>query len=81
MEDIVRDRLEELISKQEGICACKKCKLDMIAWALNRIPSMYVVTDKGRIYTKLKQLEMQSRADIVKELVMAMTVISKSPRH
>jgi competence protein ComFB len=81
MEDIVRDTLENLISEREDICKCPKCKLDIVAWALNRLPPKYVVTDKGRMYTKLKEQEIQFRADVVQELTKAISRISKGPQH
>lgn len=81
MEDIVKDTLEHLLSEREDICKCQKCKLDIMAWALNRLPSKYVVTDKGRMYTKLKEQEIQFRADVVQELTRAMSHISKEPQH
>ncbi|MFH1338549.1 MAG: late competence development ComFB family protein [Candidatus Omnitrophota bacterium] len=81
MEDTVRDTLESLISEREDICKCPKCKLDIMAWALNRLPSKYVVTDKGRMYTKLKEQEIQFRADVVQELTKAISHINKGPQH
>jgi competence protein ComFB len=81
MEDIVRDTLEELLSKKEDICKCEKCKFDIMTWALNRLPPKYIVSDKGRIFTKLQEVEVQFRADVVRELTKAISHISKNPRH
>lgn len=81
MEDVVKDMLEELILKRENICKCEKCKFDMIAWVLNRLPAKYVVSDKGRIFTKLQEVEIQFRADVVRELTKAISHISKNPQH
>ena len=81
MEDVVKDTLEELILKRENICKCEKCKFDMIAWVLNRLPAKYVVSDKGRIFTKLQEVEIQFRADVVRELTKAISHISKNPQH
>lgn len=81
MEDIVRDTRESLISEREDVCKCQKCRLDIMARALNRLPPKYVVTDKGRMYTKLKEQEIQFRADVVQELTKAISHISKRPQH
>lgn len=81
MEDIVRDTLEELLSKKEDICKCEKCKFDIMAWALNRLPPKYIVSDRGRIFTKLQEVEVQFRADVVRELTKAISHISKNPQH
>lgn len=81
MEDIVSDVLEDLLSQKEDICKCQKCKFDMMVMALNRLPPKYVVSDKGRFYTKLDGEEVQSKADVLRELTKAMINISKNPRH
>lgn len=81
MEDIVKDTLDSLLFEIEDICKCQKCKLDIIAWALNRLPPKYVVSDKGWLYTKLKEQEVQFRADVVRELTKAIAYISKHPQH
>ncbi|MFH1248392.1 MAG: late competence development ComFB family protein [Candidatus Omnitrophota bacterium] len=81
MEDMVSDSLEELLSQKEDVCKCQKCKLDMMVWALNRLSPKYVVSDKGRFYTKLDGEEIQFKTDVVRELTKAMLNVSKNPRH
>ena len=81
MEVMVKDVLDGLLPNQKDICKCQKCKLDMIAWTLNRISPKYVVSDKGRMYTKLQEVEIQFRADIVRELTKAISHISRNPQH
>ena len=81
MEDVVKDTLEDLVSKREDICKCEKCKFDMMAWALNRLPPKYIVSDRGRIFTKLQGVEAQFRADVVRELTKAISRITKNPQH
>ena len=81
VEDIVKDALEGLLSDKDDICKCQKCKMDIIALALNRLPPKYVVSDKGRIFTKLQGVEIQFRADVAKELTKAISRISKRPQH
>lgn len=81
MERIVTENLEWLLAEKEDICKCYKCKLDMMIWALNRLPPKYVVTEKGRMYTKLKEQEIQFKVDVVKELTKAIMRVSRNPRH
>jgi len=81
MEDIVKDELDKLLAEKENICKCAKCKLDMMAWALNRLPPKYVVSDRGRIFTRLQGVEIQFRADVIIELTKAISLISKKPQH
>lgn len=81
MEDMVADKLEELLAERTDICTCPKCRCDMMVWALNHLPPKYVVTDKGRLYTKLTEQEIQFRADVTRELTKAVLKVSKNPNH
>ena len=80
MEDIVLNNLNLLLEK-ENMCKCEKCKLDIMALALNRLPSKYVVTHKGHIYTKLAELELQFKADVIRELAKAIEIVKSNPQH
>ncbi len=81
MEDVIKDELDKLLVDITDICKCQKCKFDMMVWALNRLPPKYVLSDKGRIYTKLTEQETQFRVDVVRELTKAILCIAKNPRH
>jgi len=81
MEDVVQEELELLLSERNDICKCQKCKFDMMVWTLNRLPAKYVITNKGRLYTKLKEQEIQFKTDVVKELTKAIEYVGKNPQH
>ena len=81
METMVQEELDILLEEIEDICKCQKCRFDMMVWALNRIPPKYVVTDKGRLYTKLKEQEVQFRADVIRELTRSIIKISQNVQH
>ena len=81
MEDIVGETLDILISERDDLCKCDKCKLDIAAMALNKLSPKYVVTSKGRVYTKLNELEFQHRADILKEVTKAIEFVRVNLKH
>jgi len=81
MEEAVKDVLENILSQREDLCKCDRCKLDMTAWALNRLPSKYVATQKGRVYTKLEEINVQFKTDIIKEVARAVEYVKNNPRH
>lgn len=81
MEEVVQDELETLLAERDDVCKCQKCKLDMMVYALNRLPSKYVITDRGRLYTKLKEQEIQFKTDVVKELTKAISFVGRNPKH
>ncbi len=81
MEDAVSKNIEKVLSKYDNICKCNKCKLDIAAIALNNLPTYYTVTEKGMLYSKVKELEPQYEVDIVREITKAIKVVSKQPHH
>jgi len=81
MEDVVEDAYDAFAQANKEFCGCEKCRLDVIARTLNRLPAKYVVTSKGAMYTKLDSLGMQSRTDVDKELARAVKAVSKNPKH
>jgi len=81
MEKLVIDELQGVLAQVEGSCSCEKCRQDMVAWALNRLPPKYVVTDLGYVYTNLNQIKVQARVDIVTKLTEAAQLVKEKPRH
>lgn len=80
MEIVVEDAVvKELSGINEEWAKSHKCKLDIMAFVLNRLPAKYIVTDKGRIMTKITETEVQFQADILREVVKAIRVIKKNP--
>lgn len=80
MEDIVSHKLEDLL-KLMNLCKCDKCRLDIMAIALNDLPPKYVVTDKGELYIKIRELEQQFEVDVETAIVKAAMFVSKNPKH
>lgn len=81
MEDVVFENLEKLLSERDDLCKCDRCKLDIAAMTLNHVTAKYVVTQKGSIYTRLAELGLQFRADIIRELTKAIEIVRKNPNH
>ncbi len=80
MEDIVSQKIDSLL-KILNICSCDKCRLDIMAIALNDLPSKYVVSEKGALYTKIRELESQFEVDVETAIIKAALFVSKSPKH
>ena len=80
MEIVAEQKLEEVL-KYMDICKCDKCKLDMMAIALNDLPPRYVVTDIGALYTKVGELASQFEADVDISLVKAAMFVGENPKH
>jgi len=81
METIVEKNLASQLSKRPDICRCERCRMDIMAMALNKLPSKYVVTDKGSIYARIEEMEFQINADVTREVFKAIEAVNKNKRH
>lgn len=81
MEETVLRYIDQVLEKYNNICKCEKCILDMAAIALNNLPPEYTVTDKGKLFTKVKEMEAQHGVNIIREVTKAVEIVSKNPKH
>jgi len=80
MEEVVDSKIDLVLNSMD-VCKCDKCKLDIKAIALNSLSPHYVVTDKGNLYSKLKEMEAQFEVDIETAIIKAAMTVSNNPRH
>lgn len=84
MEDVVEDVLGEMIRNQkdlEEFCQNQGNRMDIIAATLNKLMPKYIVTPRGRVYTKLQELAAQFKADVIREVSKAIELVKSNPRH
>lgn len=81
MEDVVDHILPSILKAFSNICTCDRCLQDIKAITLNNLKPRYIVTEKGAIYTRLKEMEVQFETDVMKAIIDAIAIVSKSPRH
>ena len=79
-EILVEQKLEALW-KNFDCCKCKRCHDDIMAYALNRLPTRYISTSTGELYNKAASLSVEYDVEVVKVLTMAMQVVQEHPRH
>ena len=80
VEDIIKSKAPDFVRKF-GACDCHRCVSDIIALALNELPSRYTVTYKGMLFSKISSYENQHVVDISQALTKACMLVSDSPRH
>ena len=80
MEEAVKKAIEET-ENTSNYCRCDKCKLDIAAISLNKLPPRYVVTDKGDSYGRADFLELQNYIDILSIVTEAMHIVGRKPNH
>ncbi len=81
MEDVVSTYVDEVIQNDSSFCGCERCRLDVIALALNDVKPKYVVTTKGYAYARMGELQAQFRADTIVAVTKALKTVKEKPLH
>jgi competence protein ComFB len=79
-ELIAEAKVGEVIAMMKA-CACPKCVYDILAIALNSLPTRYVTTDVGKQFIQLNSYRKQFETDVVAALIKACQIVEASPRH
>lgn len=80
MEEVVLNLIDDVI-KDVDVCKCEKCKMDIMAISLNNLPTKYVVTEKGELYSKVNLLRLQVEVDVITEITKAAMMVKQRPKH
>jgi len=80
MEEIVYNQMKDILC-DINMCKCEKCLMDVAAIALNDLPSKYIVTEKGELYSKINALSQQFEVDVVSAITKAAVLVKRRPRH
>lgn len=71
----------EMVMRRLNVCDCPTCYNDVLALALNTLPTKYVTTDAGKQYTQLDLYKKQYETDVLSALTKACVRVKASPRH
>lgn len=80
-EVFIDNELPGILGSYENICKCPMCIEDIKALALNQLKPLYMVTEKGSMFLKLNELETQFKTDVTAQIVRAIEIVSRRPRH
>ena len=80
MEETVLKKIDKLWETTDG-CKCQKCKLDIAAYALNRLPPRYVHSLQGKLIHRFNASTTQSDAEITSCVYQAVKKVEKNPNH
>jgi competence protein ComFB len=80
MEDVVA-KLTDQFMKEEDACTCEKCRLDVMALALNGLPTAYIVTQRGEIFAAIDSTYLQNQVDAEVAVLNAINMVKASPKH
>lgn len=77
MEKLVVEKLDAAFEKF-NCCKCDRCKQDVAAIALNRLPPKYVVADQGALIDFVAK---QTSAAVTTAIIQAILIVRANPRH
>ncbi|HOP62233.1 MAG TPA: late competence development ComFB family protein [Spirochaetota bacterium] len=78
IEMIVKDIIDEVLSRDENLQGLKFHRNDIIAYVLNRVPPRYVTGERGIIHTRIDpRLKSQQHTDILFLTYEAIELFSK----
>ena len=81
-ETLVRQLLEDdFVKTGRLVCACQRCQDDIVALALNGLPTRYAVSAAGEAYYKSDFLSSQLQSDVLRELTLAVATVGDYPHH
>ena len=79
-EILVKERAPDVMEKMR-VCTCEACHNDVLALALNMLPTKYVTTDEGKQFLQLEMYKKQYETDVLSALTRACVRVKASPRH
>ncbi|MBE0466482.1 MAG: late competence development ComFB family protein [Candidatus Desulforudis sp.] len=80
-EEVFDEVLAQLRKQRPELCGCRRCREDVLAVALNRLPAKYIATDKGEIFTRVDFSRVGGKAEIIASLIHGFELVNKHPRH
>ena len=80
MQILVEEKADEYM-KMFGICCCDKCRVDVRAYALNHLPSKYVVMSEHERVPRLTVYESRFASDVTAQLIQACRQVMLTPHH
>ena len=80
MEDLVENRLGDLM-RSAGMCCCERCRADVKALALNKLPPRYAVSAGGEVYSHFQELCAQGQVNITAAIMADIQVVHQNPHH
>ncbi len=77
MESIVLEKLDSLLARFK-CCKCDRCKKDIVAMALNKLPAKYMVLMEGQ---PTPDVDPQTNAQVLTAMIQSVLAVRAHPRH
>jgi competence protein ComFB len=80
IEDHAAEAYANLVTHFTDFCGCETCRLDVLVYALNRLPPRYVIGLEGSVVTDVNLDKDQNRAAIEVAIMEGIRKVSLAPR-
>ena len=80
VEAHVAEGYEVLRQHFPDFCGCESCRLDVMVYALNRLPARYVIGREGTVVTDVNLDKDQNRATIDVAIMEGFRKVNLAPR-
>lgn len=80
MEETVLKKIDQLWPDTD-YCKCDNCRLDIAAYALNRLPAQYVQSLKGNILYKFESIKTQRDIEVTVAVSKGIEIVGNSPHQ
>ncbi len=78
MEETVLNKIDQLWAGTD-YCKCDSCKMDVAAYALNRLPPQYVQSLKGKVLYQFASSQTQRDIEVTVAVSNGIEIVGKSP--
>ncbi len=78
MEETVLKKIDQLWPNTE-YCKCERCRMDIAAYALNRLPAQYVQSMKGKVYYRFESTQVQRDIEVTVAVSQGIEIVGKAP--
>ncbi len=79
-EEMVAELTTQLMAETD-MCRCEKCRLDVMAIALNQLAPCYVVSIKGGLLANIESTTVQMQADGLSAVLHGINIVKQTPKH
>ncbi len=80
VELLAEEKVDDVIKRMDT-CSCSQCRSDVLALALNNLPTKYVTSDAGKQYIQLSTYKKQFEMDVIFALMKACMKVNEKPNH
>lgn len=81
MEQILKRQKLEQHMERYGVCGCSRCRADVEALALTKLPAKYIVVDKSTVAPMIGFYENRFRVNILTQIIRACIQVKDHPHH